>query len=122
MATITLEIQDGLLLKALASAVAKKLTLEEHVEEVLQEAEQEEGDDSQGFTDLDSAIAQALERAAALPKGKTFQLQDLFTDEEWSSIPTPKWFGRKFRPAVEKAGIAKFQTKTQTNKAIYQRI
>lgn len=72
MATLTLEIQGGLLLKALASAAAKKLTLEEHLEEVLQEAEEEEGDESQGFTDLESAIAQAIERATGLPKGKTF--------------------------------------------------
>ena len=120
MTTLSIDINDGLLLKALAAAVAKNITLEAHLEEVLLEAE-ETSDDPAGVTDLDSAIDQALARATALSSGKLFQLQDLFSSQEWSSVASPRWFGRKFRPAVEKAGVATFEDKTQTNKAIYRR-
>ena len=119
MVMLTLDINDGLLLKVLDFAKAKNISFEAYLEELL---EAEEGsDEPAGFTDLDSAIAQAIQRATALPAGKLFQLQDLFSSQEWTSVASPRWFGRKFRPAVEKAGVASFEQKTQTNKAIYRR-
>ena len=120
MAIMTIEIPDALLMKALAAAAAKGISFEAHVEEVLLVAD-DEVDEAGGLTDLETALEMAVERAKKLPPGKEFQLQDLFSDAEWASVASPTWFGRKFRPAVEQAGIAKFKGKTQANKAVYLR-
>lgn len=120
MANLNIEISDTLLIKVLASATAKGISLDAYLEEVLADAEEDE-EEAHGFTDLDSALELAIQRAKGLPAKKDFQLQHLFSDPEWASVASPRWFGRKFRPAVEKAGIAKYIDKTTTNKAIYRR-
>ena len=123
MANINIELSDHLLIKVLASATAKKIGLDAYLEEILAEAEAEaDEEDLHGFTDIDSAIAVALQRATALAAGKDFHLQDLFSEPEWASVASPRWVGRKFRPAVETAGLAKHIDKTDTNKAIYRRL
>ena len=117
---LILSFNQDLLRRVLASAGAKGMSLNEYVESVLRETE-EEADEPDPYIDLESAVAEAVKRAATKPAGALFELQDLFSAAEWSEVPSPRWFGRKFRPAVEKAGVASFEQKTQANKAIYRR-
>jgi hypothetical protein len=118
MAMITVQIDDPLLLKVLNSAAAKKMSLEEHMEAILSEAE-DEGEPE--FADHAAAINEAIQRAAKRKKGSLFKLHELFHADEWAGIRSPTWFGRKFRPAIEESGIAAFHTKDVDNKIIYKR-
>ena len=51
-------------------------------------------------------FAEAIKRAEALPSGEHFTLAKLFVNE-WKTLPSPRVFGRLFRVAIERRGIAK---------------
>lgn len=51
-------------------------------------------------------FAEALKRAKTVPAGEEFTLAKLFVNE-WRTLPSPRVFGRLFRKAIERQGIAK---------------
>lgn len=119
MAFMNIEIEDVILAKLLANAVAKGESLDAYIERVLAQDLQ----DSQvaGGLTLEQALAQALLKVKKLKPGTEFTLQDLFADD-WGQVAAPRWLGRRFRGDVEQAGSAEFVSKTKTNKAIYRRL
>lgn len=118
MANLNLDIADDVLLKILVNAAGKNETLEAYLERSFAEMV-DAGDEGMG---LEEAISIAQERAKKKKHGVEFTLQDLFEADEWATVSSPRWLGRKFRGRIEEAGIAQFVTKTATNKAIYKRV
>lgn len=51
-------------------------------------------------------FAEAINRAKAVPSGEVFTLAKLFVNE-WRTLPSPRVFGRLFRKAIERQGIAR---------------
>jgi hypothetical protein len=99
-------------------AAAEDVSLESIIKTVLE-------DDAQtpALFGTQTALELALERAAAKNQGEEFSLEDLFSEDEWPRIPSPRAFGKRFRTLVESRDpkLARHVRKTVTNKAVYQR-
>lgn len=115
---LSLTVADDLAAVALSQARDAGLSVEEFVLKRLRQA-------LLGTSAVPNArsraswVAEALKRVAELPPGKEFQLQDLFSLDEWKSIPSLTVFGREFRKAVE-LNMATHVRKTAQNQAIYR--
>lgn len=58
------------------------------------------------MTSASPVFAEALTRAKQTPPGDEFSLAQLYPND-WHRIPSPRVFGRVFRDALERQGIAK---------------
>jgi hypothetical protein len=119
-AKIMIEIPEHVLFRALRAAAVNGLSLDQHIESALAEAEEDEEEPSE-FPDLDSALDYALGKSLALPSGTLFEVPDLFTAEQWPAVPSKKWLGRKFKAAVKKDGKVVFDHTTTANHSVFRR-
>ena len=71
--------------------------------------------------DIGELLNQAVARTKKLPIGREFNLEDLFSNDEWDALQSGerKSFGRRFKKAV--AHLADHIGRTSGNKAIYKR-
>lgn len=120
MTTLILELSDALVHRHLEAAMAAGVTLDEHLEEVLSKEAAPAGAATIGW---EEAVALAVTRAKERSKAQgEFIVQDLFTDDEWTAVESPRWVGRRFGELVEKEKIATRCGTTPGNKAVYRRI
>jgi Domain of unknown function (DUF1413) len=118
MATLLISIEEPLLHRLISDACASNISLDEQIKRVLSRA-----DEAPPLMTSEKGLAIALDRAKAKNAGDEFTLEELFSDEEWSRIPSRRVFGRQFRQAIESTmpPVARHDRKTATNKAVYQR-
>jgi hypothetical protein len=120
--SVVISVTESVLQHAIAEALANHRSLEEQICAALMSNSQTSVAESAAAKQ--DWLATALARTRAKSPGDEFMLEDLFTDDEWNSIPTHSVFGREFKKALEKnqPQEARFDRKTATNKAVYLRL
>lgn len=119
MTTLIVELSDALVHRHLEAAMAAGVSLDEHLEQVLAKEAAPPGAASIGW---EEAVAIAMTRAKDWEKAKgDFIVQDLFSAEEWTTVESPRWVGRRFGELVEKERVATRCGTTPGNKAVYRR-
>ncbi|NPC69522.1 DUF1413 domain-containing protein [Corallococcus exiguus] len=125
MAKVLIEIDDGVLMGALAESQDQQLILDKYVEQVLRRAQAEETGTPLAPVDLGNVIETACQKAQALTQGERFHLTDLIGEELWQTIDTGerRAMGKTFRARMEQSEpkIADHIGRTSANLAIYKR-
>jgi hypothetical protein len=122
MLTITLELDAELAISAITRARDGGLPLNQFCASTLRQALRTNDLEVEAPSRAqDDWLDEAVQRAKARRTSAKFKLQDLFSKQEWSQIPSPTVFGRAFRKLAEERGFAAHIGKTSINQAIYQR-
>jgi len=125
MAKVLIEIDDGVLMGALAESQEQQLILDKYVEQVLRRAQAEEAGTPPVAVDINAVIEDACQKAQARPQGNRFHLTDLIGEDLWQAIDTGerRAMGKTFRARMEQSvpKIAKHVGRTSANLAIYER-
>jgi len=125
MAKVLVDIDDGVLMGALAESQDQQLILDKYVEQVLRRAQAEDTGTPPVAVDIGAVIEDACQKAQALTQRERFHLTDLIGEDLWQAIDTGerRAMGKIFRARMEQSEpkIAHHVGRTSANLAIYER-
>lgn len=124
MATITIQLDDSILMAALNQASEQKTSLENYMQMLISGSVLNLNQTEQTEQTLENVLNNVIKKTKELNLNQTYALVDLFSKKEWENLNggIKKQLGKLYRKNVEHSKLAQHVGRNSANHSLYQKI